>query len=536
MKHLVAAVALGALLLVATPAAGEQDQVQVKRIVIAPALSLAARAVKAALVAQRTEEREGGQDGYFFYGQRGFEPLWLESSSAGWTINANGRSLLVTLGSADELGLSPLDYAFEPTGITSPDEAAVFELELTSAAIRFANDNYGGRLEPRSISRNLDVSPPRLPLPQVLALLEADNPGAALAALAPQDAEFQALLQAWRDFEEPVQVVQIADGPSIKPEMSDPRVAVLRNRLGLPANVESASIYDADLVAAVTAFQAENGLVPDGVLGNATRQTLNRGNAITREQLLVNLEKWRWLPRDRGDYRVEVNIPEFRLWVRRDGMVVHETRVVVGTAKNQTPIFYDQIRHVVVNPYWNVPSSIARGEVGPQVIRDPGYLARRDFELLTGDGTVIDPWAINWSAVAPGTFPFLLRQKPGAGNALGQVKFLFPNKHDVYLHDTPEKSLFGRDIRAYSHGCVRVENPFDFAGALLANEPGFGRSALEAAFGPRERWFNMEVKVPVYLTYFTVRIGADGTTRTLADIYGHDQRISAALLERDGAQ
>ncbi len=508
---------------------GQDGQSPVVRVIIAPALSDTAKAVKAELNSQRAAGLAGAQDAYFFYGGRGFEPLWLAVSDGEWFLSAAGRSLLDVLEKADELGLDPRYYDLPAPDLAAPELAAAYELAVTSAAIRFASDNYGGRLDPRSLSSNLDMARPEMPLPEIFALLAAEDPGPLLADLAPQGEEFQALLTMLREYEEPVEVVQIADGPSIKPGMDDPRVAMLRERFSLPSGDGYPTIYDDALVEAVKAFQAESGLIADGILGTATRQALNRGNATTREQLLVNLEKWRWLPRDRGTYRVEVNIPEYRLWVRRDGDVVHETRVVVGTPKNQTPIFYDQIRHVVVNPYWNVPSSIARGEVGPQVIRDPGYLARREFELLTGDGTVLDPWSVNWASVAPGTFPFLLRQKPGALNALGRVKFLFPNKHDVYLHDTPEKSLFGRDVRAYSHGCVRVENPFDFAEALLADEPGFGRSTIEAAFGPRERWFNMEVKVPVFLTYFTVRIGEDGKARTFADIYGHDQRIAAAL-------
>lgn len=201
--------------------------------------------------------------------------------------------------------------------------------------------------------------------------------------------------------------------------------------------------------------------------------------------------------------------------------IVIAPRVVVGTPANQTPIFYDQIGHMVVNPHWNVQVSIARNEIGPQVRRDPGYLSRREFELLNS-GKLIDPSSVDWSSVAPGTFPFSIRRKPGAQNAL------FPNKHDVYLHDTPEKLLFSRDVRACSHGCVRVENPFDFADALPAREPNFGRDTLVAAFGPRERWFNMDVKVPVYLTYFTVRVDEDGEVRSFADIYGHDEKIAAA--------
>lgn len=514
--------------------AAQETAAAVTRIVIAPALSATAKAVKAELSKRRASELQGAQDTYFFYGGRGFEPLWLNGSDDGWSVNQAGRSLRDALGGAADLGLDPSDYALPPADLSSPEQAATYDLAFTSVAVHFAQDNYGGRLEPRSLSSNLDMPRPQMAMRDIFALLQEDEAASLLVGLAPEEREFQTLLGMLRDYEEPAATVQLGEGPSMKPGMDDPRVPALRERLLPPASDDGSTIYDDALVEAVEVFQAESGLVADGILGNATRQALNRGNAITRELLLVNLEKWRWLPRNRGTYRVEVNIPEYRLWVRRNGEVVHETKVVVGTPKNQTPIFYDQIRHVVVNPYWNVPSSIARGEVGPQVIRDPGYLARREFELLGGDGTVLDPWTVNWAAVAPGTFPFLLRQKPGALNALGQVKFLFPNKHDVYLHDTPEKSLFGRDLRAYSHGCVRVENPFDFAETLLADEPGFGRSTLEAAFGPRERWFNMEVKVPVFLTYFTVRIDDSGKARTFADVYGHDKRIAAALS--DGAE
>lgn len=517
-----------ALLLSVTQTPATETAGGVRRVVIAPALTAIAKAIKADLAAQREAQLEGGQDAYFFYGGRGFEPLWLDASEGGWSISTAGRSLLAAFQGADDLGLDVLDYELPPLELSSTALAAGFELAATAVAVRFAEDNYGGRLDPRALSSNLDMAPPKLPRQEVLALLAADEPGQRLVDLAPQDSEFQSLLARLRDYEEPPQLVQIEEGPSIRPGADDPRVVALRERLSLPST-ENPTIFDDALVEAVERFQAESGLVSDGILGNATRQALNRGNAISRDLLLVNLEKWRWLPRDRGQYRVDVNIPEFRLWIRRDGEIVHETKVVVGTPNNQTPVFYDQIRHVVVNPYWNVPSSIARGEVGPLVMRDPGYLARREFELLTSDGTVLDPWSVNWSAVTPGTFPFLLRQKPGPQNALGQVKFLFPNKHDVYLHDTPEKSLFSRDIRAYSHGCVRVENPFDFAGALLADEPALNRSRLESAFGADERWFNMEVKVPVFLTYFTVRVGDDGKVRTFADIYGHDQRISRAL-------
>lgn len=506
--------------------AGAQERAPVvTRVVIAPALSDTAKAIKLKLSASRSAGVEGAQDLYFFYGGRGFEPLWIESTGR---ASDRAKSLLAAIGRSDELGLEPRDYALpSDDGLNVADR----ELALTATAIRFGNENFGGRLRPLTLSSNLDMQNPRLPIKQLLALLAGDDPGKSLLELAPQDSEFSGLVSMLGTVEEVEPVVQIDEGPSLKPGIEDVRVPFLRERLGLAVPQDATSVYDDELVAAVMAFQLETGLTADGIVGNATREALNRGSAITREQLLVNLEKWRWLPRDRGKFRVEVNIPEYRLWVRNNGKTVYETKVVVGTSKNQTPIFYDQIRHVVVNPYWNVPSSIARSEVGPQVIRDPGYLARRQFELLTQDGTIIDPWTVNWSALTPGTFPFLIRQKPGVQNALGQVKFLFPNKHDVYLHDTPEKSLFGRDLRAYSHGCVRVENPFDFADALLANEPALSRDTLIEAFGPNEKWFNMGMRVPVFLTYFTVRVDEMGQARSYADIYGHDRTIAEALFE-----
>lgn len=514
---------------VVQPSLSEEAPAAPTKVVIAPALTEAARALKAEIRRDRDANVEGAWDLYYFYGARSFEPVWLDDRSGQWQWTERAKSLTSAFDAADSLGLNPSDYAL-PALTTSTTEAAVsVELAATMAALQFGFDNYGGRLDPRTISSNLDMPRPQPNRGDLLRRLTEDaEPGKLLTDLAPTEFEFKALLELLANLKDTPELPPIGEGESLKPGATDQRVAALRVRLDVPAADGNETLYDDLLVDAVRAFQSQLGLTADGIVGNATRAALNRSGQITRDQIVVNLEKWRWLPRSRGDYRVEVNIPEYRLWVRRDEKVVHETKVVVGSTANQTPIFYDQIRHVVVNPYWNVPVSIARGEIGPQVRRDPGYLARREYELLSG-GQVIDPYSVDWASVAPGTFPYSLRQKPGSQNALGQVKFLFPNKHDVYLHDTPEKSLFGTDVRAYSHGCVRVQNPFDFAEALLADEPKLTKQRLVDSFGPNERWFNMEVKVPVYLTYFTLRIAQDGTVKSFADIYGHDARIADAL-------
>jgi L,D-transpeptidase YcbB len=501
------------------------------RIVIAPARTDLARAIKAKLRSERQDQVPDALARYYFYGARGFEPLWIDRFGGGeYAQSLKALDVRNTLTDAASWGLDPASYAISQASSANPEAAAELELAITSAAVRYAWDTFGGRIDPRSLSGNLDMDRPRIDIRDLLQKLAgSDRPGGILEAFAPDSLEFVELRRRLATLDDAPETAEaIPAGDSIKPGSSDPRVVLLRNRLGVsPPPGDQEGLYDDALVEAVKAFQVEYQLTPDGIVGNATRSALNRSVRLTRGQILANMEKWRWLPRDLGDFYVQVNIPEYRLWIKKEGEPVYETRVVVGTSKNQTPIFFDQIRHVVVNPYWNVPTSIARNEIGPQVLRDPGYLARKEMELMA-DGRVIDPWSVDWSSTGGG-FPFQVRQKPGRQNALGQVKFLFPNKHDVYLHDTPEKSLFGADLRAFSHGCVRVQNPMEFADALLANEPKLSAQRLEAAFGPKEKWFNLEVKVPVFLTYFTVRVDGDGRLRSFDDIYGHDERIISAL-------
>ncbi|MBN9310711.1 L,D-transpeptidase family protein, partial [Devosia sp.] len=331
--------------------------------------------------------------------------------------------------------------------------------------------------------------------------------------------------------------ITIPEGKLLKPGMSDERVTLLRQRLNVPepdipetagAEAQVDITYDAPLVEAVKQFQASLGLNADGAIGPATIAALNGGAATTKEDIIANMERWRWEPNEYGDFQVTVNIPEFRLWIVDHGDIAYTTRVVVGRPQNQTPLFNNEIRHVVVNPYWNVPPSIAVNEIKPHLIANPGYLASQNMEMLSG-GKVVNASAIDWTQTNINNFH--IRQKPGAGNALGQVKFLFPNEHDVYLHDTPSKSLFSRSFRAYSHGCVRVENPMEFADALLKLEPSMNARTLEAAFGDKERWFNLTTRIPVHISYFTLRVDADGTIRSYGDVYGMNERLKELLAK-----
>jgi murein L,D-transpeptidase YcbB/YkuD len=509
-------------------------------VIIAPPQSAMAQTIKSELsgayygAAKDSAAYIEAQRLYFFYGSRHFEPIWLDTAADGEvSFSARADAIISLFKNAEAEGLRPSDYlspALDPA-VAKNDASKLAELEtaFSAATLRYASHLYNGRIKPQSIDKNLDIAAkPFDPTALLIQLGSSDNPAAMLAELNPKHPEFLALKQALANFDDAAQdrPEQIAQGPTLRPGMSDDRVPALRNRLGLVAS--ETLTYDAALVDAMKAFQKSQELDVDGVMGPATLAAINGGLPVTRADIIANMERWRWAPQDLGDFHVFVNIPEFRLSINRGDTETYTTRVVVGTVKNQTPVFSDNIRHVVVNPYWNVPSSIIKGEIAPAVLRNPAYTDNHNMDLIY-NGAPVSPWQVDWTQVSANKFPFRVRQRPGPGNSLGQIKFLFPNKHDVYLHDTPSKSLFSRSFRAYSHGCVRVQDPMAFADALMANEPKISRTSLEAMFGPNERWVNPEKQIPVHLVYFTVRPAADGSLKSFGDVYGHHTKLIEAL-------
>ena len=509
-------------------------------VIIAPAQTPLAQAIKSGLAAAYSSARKDtpvyseAQKLYFFYGARHFEPIWLDEADSGAvTFSAPAQKIMKLFEAAASEGLRPADYLTADLDVTAvkndPAKMAALETAFSRATMRYATHIYTGRVAPQSVSEWFDIQPKKLDEAALLVQLAAsDDPVPVLQALEPTHPEFLALKAALASFDEnrADAPLRIASGPTLKPGMSDARVPALRTRFELPPS--DGLVYDDTLVEAMKSFQQSLNLDVDGVMGPATLTAINGGAPITRADIIANMELWRWMPRELGAFHVFVNIPEYRLAIKRDGQEQFTTRVVVGTVKNQTPIFSDSIRHIVVNPYWNVPSSIVKGEIAPAVLRNPGYIDSHNYDLLY-EGNAVSPWQVNWSMVSPSYFPFKIRQRPGPGNALGQIKFLFPNKHDVYLHDTPSKAFFSRDARALSHGCVRVQDPMAFADALMANEPNISRETLEAMFGPSERWVNPEQQIPVHLAYFTIRPQADGTLRSFDDVYGHNAKLIAAL-------
>lgn len=554
MRSLMASLLAGVALMSASLPALAQEVVMVAgveatRIVIAPPQTELARIIKSGLAlnyqqAERDSRSYGqAQKLYFFYGARHFEPIWLDQDATGKvTFAPAAERIMEVFRNAEAEGFRPSDYLTPDLDLsaagTDPTKLAALETAFSAAAIRYAQDAYGGRIAPTAVNKTWTITPKRINEAEMLVKLAAsDAPDQILLDLSPKHAEFQRLKAALAKFGagDAIEQVAIPDGKTLKLGMTDERVPLLRQRLGVAepdvpetAGAEAAPdlTYDDALVAAVTSFQESLGLTPDGVAGPATVAALNGGSATTRDDIVANMERWRWEPEEFGDFHVFVNLPEFRLRIMDQGVETYTTRVVIGTPKHQTPVFSDEIEHIVVNPYWNVPPSIAANEIKPHLLANPGYLAGQNMEMLSG-GQVVNASAIDWTTTNINNFH--IRQRPGGGNALGQVKFLFPNQHDVYLHDTPSKSLFSRSYRAYSHGCVRVQNPMEFAGALTKYEEGVTRASLEGMFGPKERWINVQRHIPVHLSYFTLRVDEDGTIRSYADVYGANKKLIELL-------
>jgi len=276
----------------------------------------------------------------------------------------------------------------------------------------------------------------------------------------------------------------------------------------------------------VKRFQRRHGLEPDAVVGRAVAAQMNVPADARVRQIALSLERWRWLPRDLGDRHILVNLPEYRLEVWENHQVPLTMRVVVGKKDTPTPIFADDMTHVVFSPYWNVPPDIVKNETIPSALRDPAFLDRTNMEVLDRSGKPVDPSSIDMEAV--GEYRF--RQRPGSSNSLGLVKFVFPNSYNVYLHDTPADSLFARATRSFSHGCVRVEQPEALARYVLGDQPDWTPERIsEAMHAGTEKTVKLSRPLPVYLGYWTARVSADGIVQFRDDIYAIDARLTTLL-------
>ena len=468
-----------------------------------------------------------------FYEARDYAAVWVPDGF----MTDRTRALIERVAGADTDGLEPAAYELPSVtlgkyGKAATEYTARADLLLSQAIVAYTRDAFAGRLDPADISSNVGYER-HLPDPiKALAKISgAANPVGELVAYNPSHPEFDALrkkfaeLRAAHKEEKPI---AIPEGATLKLGVADARIGFLRKRLNVSSEVESPEIFDEAVAEAVKVFQTSARLKPDGIVGPRTIAAMNAGPVDLVPVVLANMEKWRWMPRDLGRFHVRVSIPDYTVTVRKDGNIIHTTRVVVGKTTNQTPIFSDEIEYIVVNPAWNVPASIATKEMLPAARANPGALrGYQVFALIKGRYRAVDPRMINWRKIDMRKIQ--IRQPPGERNALGKIKFMFPNPYSVYLHDTPSKSLFEHDRRAYSHGCVRVMDPMEFADALLSEEKDLNAAYLKKLFGGKERTVKLTNKVPVHLTYFTAWVDETGALQSREDVYGHDRRIEDGL-------
>eukprot|EP01037_Dinobryon_pediforme_P012085 gene12085-12175_t len=455
-----------------------------------------------------------------FYTARQFAPLWYVNGQ--WTPQSHAALARIERAGEDGLNLNTAPRPnLDKTGIGES------ELLLTDLVTHYAAQAMGNRIDPLEISKLITA---KATAPDFAAILDrvatADNADAALQATNPPQkayADLRAKLAELRREARPMAQKPIPPGPVLKIGMKDPRVPLIRERFGLgieqnmPAKDSDHSqtlaqdiIYDTRVAAAVADFQTSNGLPASGTLTPRTIAALSGGEPARLDaELVANMEIWRWLPRDLGHDRIEVNLTEFAARIYRDDRAVYRTKVVVGKPATPTPVFSNRMQFLIVNPYWNVPLSIVKKEMMPKAATDPDYFNRHGYQLVQRGGMTY------------------VRQPPGDANALGRIKFMFPNEHSVYLHDTPSKSFFARDFRAFSHGCVRVDQPFRFAEAVLGQ--GWSEQKVRSMIGGQERTVNLPEALPIHIMYFTTNVDENGKLQIRDDLYGYIQKVKQQL-------
>lgn len=469
-----------------------------------------------------------------FQDSRAPENVWTEPAEPA-VLNDRGRAILSVLGSAEREGLVARDYRVPPTTDRSALERAV-----SLSLLRFLTDLRSGRLAPYEADPELFLARPSVDGLQLLSTVaDADDPVRAIAQVGPRNPIYHRLRRALADYRQ--RAVRggwpsVAVGDPLKPGMRDPRVAALRERLtvseSLTLTSDDPELYDEGFGLAMRGFQRRHGLEADGVVGARTVAALNVPIEHRIEQIVLNMERFRWMPDEFGDDHVFVNLADFTLDYVHQGLVAMSMRVIVGRQYRETPVFSDRIRYLELNPTWTVPAKIASEDLLAKIRTNPSYLASGGFKVLAGSGdsaTRIDPATVDWAGLTKGRFPFTLRQQPGLKNALGRVKFMFPNRFDIYLHDTPGRELFRRSVRTFSSGCIRLENPIGLARRLLAadgQDPDRIAPILESAKTTR---INLAKPVPVHLSYLTAWVGEGGTLEFRDDVYGRDALLAKAL-------
>ena len=469
------------------------------------------------------------------YSERGYESLWRDGEHIYDFYNS--------LAKADAEGLNFQDYHGEEidrllaAGDLDEKEAARLDLLLSDAFLTYARHLYYGKLDPAELNEFWGVKKEEKDLASLLKkAVKNGNFEEILEDLKPKHQVYRDLKKSLAEYEELKEekgsAEKIPEGEVIKPGDKDARIPAIAKRLSaLEVEVDTSAIdstYSEALVAAIKQFQQSKSIQTDGIIGNSTISELNKGPKDRYLQILANLERWRWYPRDLGEHYIMVNIPHFRLAVVKEGDTIREHNVIAGAKERQTPIFSDTVDHLVINPTWTVPPTIKTKDVLPKMAADPSYLQRNNMALTGPNGEAVSPSSVNWNSDAAKNYTFT--QRAGPSNPLGRVKIMYPNKYLIYLHDTPAKSLFSQTDRAESSGCVRVENALDLAAYVVENQSEWTKEKIEKTVASGETT-TVKVDRPIQVHHFYwTAWRAGGETVFTNDVYDLDKKIYSRLV------
>ena len=476
-----------------------------------------------------------------FYAARGFQPAWHEK---GTPLPGVSRALDM-IASASRDGLYPEEYHLNEIqagldmSVLLPQDA--LDILLTDALLKYIRHLRSGRLNTQSADPQWLIHSAVVDAEAVLLeAIESPSPNRVLSALSPGHRGYQRLrnlLHAYRSLASAGGWPIVPSGPKLEKGMYDQRVQSLRHRLWLAGDVDTLDVidsfeFDEELEHAVRSFQERHGLETDGVVGRDTLAALNVPVEERIQQVLLNMERWRWLPEEMGSRYLMVNMAGFDLQLVENEATVMDMRVIIGRPYRSTPAFVAEMTHLVFNPYWNVPHKLALLDLLPAQQKDPQYLSRKGFRVFSDwsrDAIEVDPDSIDWSQYNENNFVFRLRQEPGAANSLGRIKFMMPNPHAVYLHDTPAQHLFRRAVRTFSSGCIRVEQPVRLATTLLQGKRRWTDGDVMQIIASREnRAVFLSRKIPVYMLYLTAWVDDAGRVHFRDDVYGRDLLVRKA--------
>ena len=480
------------------------------------------------------------------YTATGLNPLWVTEKGPG----EKAAIILHFLANAETEGLRVSDYNVAEIkslwNAGEPDHLAQLDTQLTLSFIKYAHDVSHGRILPFEAAPSLFAEAgdshfrPVLIIKQALA---APDLARYIAELPPSHKQYRILreaLQLYRDISKSGGWDKVVDGRTLHPEDRDERVRQVRRRLAKTGDYEGRPenefFYDDQLVQAIKKFQRKFSLEVDGIIGKKTLSALNTTAEETVNTIIVNMARWRWQEKELGKRYIMVNIANYSLKAVEDDREVLEMAVIVGKFQHQTPVFSHRVQYVDFNPFWNIPPSIARNEELPELRKDRYYLVNRKVRLFSGwqdDAVELDSTAIDWTTVLPDEMNrYKLRQDPGPWNALGQVKLVFPNEYNVYIHGTPQQELFEHNARSFSHGCIRASQPLELALFALAEESeGWSMEKINEIVAQGERKvINISSPLPVHITYQTAWIDKSGTINYSYDVYGRDRKLAEILF------